>query len=263
MKTSIETITPLYAKNLLSLNCNNRNVNRYRVSAYAEDMKNGCWQLTHQGILIGKNGNVIDGQHRLYAVIESGASIKTLVSVSDEIDSPLNCMVDTQMTRAQSFITGKSQMLIATANAAIESTKGNWFRTASLGTTEKNRVLSLIEPYFSDLMAGSKTTCKGITAASLIIGAIANMYSDDSNSDYVIQQFNAMRNAEFLNLSTMAGSFYRQVAIDRVAYTRKELVARSFRAFDYKRRNLSKLQVKDSDFAAEEAASAISKLIGY
>lgn len=262
MKTSIETITPLYAKKLLSLNKNNRPVNKYRVSAYASDMKNGCWQLTHQGILIGKNGNVIDGQHRLYAVIESGASINTLVSISDEIDSPLNCMVDTQMTRAQSFITGKSQMLIATSNAAIESTIGNWNRTASIGTTEKNRVLVIIEPYFNDLMSGSKTSCTGITSASVIIGAIANMYSDDSNYDYVIQQFNAMRSADFQNLSTMSGSFFRQVAIDRVKYTRKELVARSFRAFDYKRRNLSRLQVKDSDFASEEAASVISKLIG-
>lgn len=47
---SVETITPECAKAYLSLNLKNRPIKKDRVDAYARDMLNGKWDMTHQGI---------------------------------------------------------------------------------------------------------------------------------------------------------------------------------------------------------------------
>jgi hypothetical protein len=42
------------------------------VAQYAQDMKDGLWQLTHQGMAFDASGRRIDGQNRLHAIIASG-----------------------------------------------------------------------------------------------------------------------------------------------------------------------------------------------
>jgi hypothetical protein len=43
-------------------------------------MRAGQWLLTHQGVAIDDAGELIDGVHRLLAIIESGATIKMMVT---------------------------------------------------------------------------------------------------------------------------------------------------------------------------------------
>lgn len=84
------TITPEIASKLLENNDINRSLSQDRVSRYARDMKAGNWKLTSQGISLNKSGKLIDGQHRLYAVIKSGATIKSLVFYDCEDETILN-----------------------------------------------------------------------------------------------------------------------------------------------------------------------------
>jgi hypothetical protein len=42
-------------------------------------MKDGDWKLNGESIVFDDNGNVIDGQHRLTAIVESGVTIKSVV----------------------------------------------------------------------------------------------------------------------------------------------------------------------------------------
>lgn len=74
------TVTPKTAKEWLTHNAeNNRHINGKRVKMYAEDMKNNKWKLTHQGVAFDADGQLIDGQHRLEAVIKSGVPVRMLV----------------------------------------------------------------------------------------------------------------------------------------------------------------------------------------
>lgn len=69
-------VTPELASAWLS-NCNTHN--RKLVDAHVErlvnEMQAGRWQLTHQGIAFSSNRVLIDGQHRLWAVIISGMTV--------------------------------------------------------------------------------------------------------------------------------------------------------------------------------------------
>ena len=72
-----ELITPKIAAQFLERNKNNRTIKMPRVLMYANDMANGRWKEdTGETIKISKNGNVLDGQHRLYGILKSKTSIK-------------------------------------------------------------------------------------------------------------------------------------------------------------------------------------------
>jgi hypothetical protein len=45
-------------------------------------MRNGGWTLTHQGIAFDENGELVDGQHRLNAVIEANVPVEMNVTTN-------------------------------------------------------------------------------------------------------------------------------------------------------------------------------------
>lgn len=70
-------ITPEIAKVLLEKNNENRPLDRAKINLYTQEMIEGKWQTaTGETIKVAKSGRVLDGQHRLYAIIESGVSLE-------------------------------------------------------------------------------------------------------------------------------------------------------------------------------------------
>jgi hypothetical protein len=78
--TKVIDINPIIAERFLTKNVINRKLYELTVQKYALDMKRGRWGLNHQGICFDDEGNLIDGQNRLQAVIRSGKTIKFLVT---------------------------------------------------------------------------------------------------------------------------------------------------------------------------------------
>lgn len=89
----VEQITPAKAAQLLAMNISNRSVRKAVVARYAQDMANGLWHFNGAPILIGKDGTLYDGQHRLMAIVESGRAQQMVVMygvderAKDTIDS--------------------------------------------------------------------------------------------------------------------------------------------------------------------------------
>lgn len=74
-------VTPALAtKWLTETQHGNRPLSNSRVQEYAGEMAKGQWRLTHQGVAFDAEGNLVDGQHRLWAVIESGCSVYMFVA---------------------------------------------------------------------------------------------------------------------------------------------------------------------------------------
>jgi hypothetical protein len=76
---SIEDISPKTASDWLRGNRLNRPVRRRHVAFLSREITEGLWQVNGQAIIIGENEDVIDGQHRLLAIIDSGLTIQSLV----------------------------------------------------------------------------------------------------------------------------------------------------------------------------------------
>lgn len=81
MRTQVETITPERAEALLlgAAGLPQRAITPRRVNAFASAMRRGQWQVTHQGIGIDPDGVLVDGQHRLSAVVLAGVPVEMLV----------------------------------------------------------------------------------------------------------------------------------------------------------------------------------------
>ena len=75
----VVTITPENATAWLRCNRNNRPVRRRHIAFLAEEMLRENWQVNGQAIVIAEDEQVLDGQHRLLAIIEAGRAIQSLV----------------------------------------------------------------------------------------------------------------------------------------------------------------------------------------
>lgn len=81
-------VTPEMAKELLSLNSKNRKVREPAILKFSREMSNGNWKEdTGELIKISKTGILLDGQHRLIALIKADMPIYFHIArgLSDEI----------------------------------------------------------------------------------------------------------------------------------------------------------------------------------
>jgi hypothetical protein len=80
VKTTYMNITPDVASQWLEGNVRNRRIDQRHVDILAQDMAAGKWRLTHQGIAFNDQGMLVDGQHRLWAILQCGCTISMAVS---------------------------------------------------------------------------------------------------------------------------------------------------------------------------------------
>lgn len=75
-----EFITPEAATNYLQVNTKNRPIRNGDVEKFANIIRKGMWKLTHQGVAFDYNNVLLDGQHRLFAIVEAGLGVDMLVT---------------------------------------------------------------------------------------------------------------------------------------------------------------------------------------
>ena len=80
MHSQVLEVTPELATAWMGKNTYNRLISRHTVRKYASDMERNKWTLNHQGIAFGEDGVLVDGQHRLLAVIEAAKTVRMMVT---------------------------------------------------------------------------------------------------------------------------------------------------------------------------------------
>jgi len=91
-------MTPDKAKKILvSRNRNNRGIKASNLKKLTRAIENGEWRLTNQGIAFDSHGNLIDGQHRLAAILQTGKTLPILVGTN--MDPKIFDCVDTGAAR--------------------------------------------------------------------------------------------------------------------------------------------------------------------
>lgn len=83
-------ITPEYAEKLLNKNVSNRPLTKSVVDWYAYQMEIGQWTLSGQTMSISERGELLDGQHRLHAIIKSGVSLWFTIAYNVPAESFVN-----------------------------------------------------------------------------------------------------------------------------------------------------------------------------
>ena len=130
MKFEVLEISVEFAKEVLeSRNPANRVLNGTRVATYATAMRNNEWRVTHQGLCFDETGKLIDGQHRLAAVIEYGL--------------PVRMMVCTDCQRIETTVGGVDVDVMDVSDAGQARTMGQRLRLAH-GVQNANNVAAIV-----------------------------------------------------------------------------------------------------------------------
>lgn len=79
LQTDIVMVTPEIARSWLATMLPNRSLSKNLVSKYAADMRAGRWVLSAQPVQFDEDGNLFDGQHRLWAICEADLPIQMFV----------------------------------------------------------------------------------------------------------------------------------------------------------------------------------------
>jgi hypothetical protein len=129
-------IDPQTAARWLKRNTKNRKLRRSDVDAYARDMLAGNWQMTGEAIKFAPDGTLLDGQHRLAAIVKSGVTVTLLVIRNVPATAQAAMDSGTKRTAADMLTLAEHKnatMLAAAARLAIQVERGdlgnNWAPT--------------------------------------------------------------------------------------------------------------------------------------
>ena len=107
LNMKVERITPTMAAEYLKNNTDNRKLRPWWATSLAGAIGRGEWILTHQGVAFDSTGKLIDGQHKLHAIIQAGSAVE--VAVYRGISPEAFKVLDVGLKRTYSDITGLSQ----------------------------------------------------------------------------------------------------------------------------------------------------------
>ena len=80
-------VTPSKATNWLEGNTHNRPIRQSHVEHLAAEMKASRWRLTHQGIAFSAGGVLLDGQHRLWAIVLADVTVPMRVFFNEPAEA--------------------------------------------------------------------------------------------------------------------------------------------------------------------------------
>jgi hypothetical protein len=145
-----ERITPKLAEEMLNANTGNRKLRAGVVEKYARDMAHNKWTHNPQPIMFYADGELADGQHRLWAVVESGKTVEFFVQRGVSRDVALNIdtgigrdLVDNaQISKYEGYITKQA------VGTAVFMHNGRRVADKVLSNAER---LALVEKYSAHL----------------------------------------------------------------------------------------------------------------
>jgi len=145
---SFVTVTPDVAKRWLKGNTVNRNVRVAKVNQYASDMLAGRWTHSESMICFTSDGKMVNGQHRLLAVIQSNCAITFAVQRNVPIEAMAN--MDTGAARIVSDVfrwngEKNAPLLGSTAKFALIFTDGRIYKDNKVQATSHSALVDFVD----------------------------------------------------------------------------------------------------------------------
>lgn len=178
--TTLQTITPEQAQTWLDHRAPNRSIGRTLTYAMARDMVSGRWQLNHQGIAFDSHGRLVDGQHRLSAIVIAGVPVDMMVTTG--LSPTAMATIDDHRPRngADVLSIHEGSTIGLQDVAILQIIEG--LREGSSGRYTKQEVISLWHQHRAAVefaMGMAITKLKGITVAPVLAVIAQAWYTED------------------------------------------------------------------------------------
>ena len=259
MQYAIEVINPQVAQAHLGKNIGNRKLRVAHVRNLAGAMSRGEWRLTHQGIAFSETGRLIDGQHRLNAVIESGKSV-AMVVIRGLPDDSFKA-VDLGNRRTTADVLAEDQKLVEVANLIC-------FLMTGTSRPTPDEVIAWL-PKFTEthqfIVEGKRGTARGVSSAGMRLAAVLSVH-DGQDPNYVRSIYAALIGMDMESLPPIGRSLVAQIASSTFGgrgtgrATSLAALARGMVVFDQSKADMRRVLVKDSATSLAWARNILRKM---
>lgn len=202
------------------------------VKDYAENMLNGEWVLTHQGIAFDCYDQLVDGHNRLQAIIETGVTVR--MQVTRNLSDDAVKYLDRGRNRTNS---DRLQIPKREAEALRFSAK-HVFKTNPPTVSQLTEVQnSVFGKHLREIILETLSHKKTITSSPLLCGVVFCELTN-KNPDYARDQFLSIYHQRYDNMSNIVKTFNKQILMSFVCATdHDDLFARSMFVFDENNQN--------------------------
>lgn len=258
MKTSIVRITPAIAIKWLERNIINRPMRPATVEAYKHALERGEYVLTHQGIAFDRNGNLLDGQHRLTAISQMPPNFSIEMLVATELDPKSFMVLDQGLKRSASDVIG-----VSTGQAAVARYMAQMMDTSRTGGITPQLLVPYVKgiaDWYDDLTHFCTTNGKTWSSSAVRSAAILRLLNG-TDPDYVKLTYHALNTAEFDTMPPVAQTLFRQHLNGNATMRGYDMFCRAFKVFDKRNQSMTKIQITDSSAILTRAREIISERV--
>lgn len=263
IKTEIKQVTPVWADMVLkSANIDNRSMRQGWVKTLAGVIKRGEWQLTHQGIAFDTDGILIDGQHRLAAIVMSGQTVP--VSVTTGLERKAFGAIDVHAKRSIGDLTRLPRKTAEVCRFAALLLYGEHQPSATQVSEIGNSGLAAISNELIDFCGTSRYVITAVPIR-LTVCILANKYP--SKKMNLFEAYRRMVLCDYLNMTPIEAAVSRRISTNQEHATggnaSSRLLAIASKLFDEKNKNISKVYVTEEDIlmAKKEAVAHLSEMV--
>lgn len=256
--TTYQIITPEMASDFLSQNQGNRAIRRSWVMELARRMSEGEWEITHQGIAFDTLGNLVDGQHRLHAIVLSGASVTMAVTSGIAPKGAIGLPIDEGVKRSISDQLGIPKGITTAATFLT--------RIAVLqrcGPIVVRAILDVFQPTLEEMLATCGTVRRNLSVAPVRAAVCLRSHQQGNDNATTLAQY---RNLVLLDFDSMMPSvkiltrqLYEAMQGSAEQY---QIFARTYLAFDPARYYASRITIRDSAVVIDESRKYIQRETG-
>lgn len=201
IKTEILLITPEMASRYLQKNDENRPITEKNWRNFVQIIQNGDWRTTHQGIAINERGAIVDGQHRLLAIVFTGIPVRMMVSTYKGDATALFLPLDLARKRTPSDITGIPRRLLEPIRYLVREMSGS-------SGAEEGKLLRFVDrhpealEYLDTKLNGSNTAIfsSAVVRSAILLSWLGGYgdYSDQYKSLIYLDIANLTAGSQFL-----------------------------------------------------------------
>jgi len=252
-KVGIETVTPEHAKQLLGKNISNRPLRSKHVDSIARDMAAGAWMLNNDAICVATDGTLLNGQHRLSAVVKCGKPIKMLMAYGFSPETYK--VLDSGKKRSVADNMNITTNLAAAIKMAFSLAQGQFYS----GNDNPNfkEIETLMNSEFGTIYDTLPRQIKTLPGTSVRVAAIAAILKGVDPA-YVILEINSISNLDYENVTRGGQSILRSLRNpvslfyeNRSIKGRVHKAAYLFKHFQQLDRDVKNIRMSDRE--AEEA----------
>ena len=254
---AVERVTPEVARSMLQSNTDNRRLRKGAVLKYATIMMDGAWKTSPEPIIFSESGRLLNGQHRLSAVVHSGITQNFLVvrNVSEATFSVL----DRGAIRSTSDALGKDKKLVEAAKLI-----GLTFVNQNIHDHHVGEICNIIGDAHDHLMDVCKTARQVASSAPFRAAASMQM-TIGTDADYVCHQYRSLVLADFDEMKPVTKSIAAAIFSGRLKtgsrQVQSDLFIRAWDMFSPEKQNQDRIQIKNNEYRIGQIRRVISSML--